>query len=170
MALAMTHTTFIALISGYFLGWKSIPFIAVSYFIASLIGYMLAQKLDKGKFMSSLEKIPGVDQIAANLKKKEVSIIIFARLSPVLPFAMMNVLLSYLNAELKRFLFAGFLGMIPRTLLFIWIGSQANYIKDLLLNPGSDKWVQISFAALLIFSVLGLFYIFMKAIKTKKIT
>jgi uncharacterized membrane protein YdjX (TVP38/TMEM64 family) len=169
MALAMTHTTFIALISGYFLGWKALPFIAVSYFFASLIGYLLARKLDKGKFMSSLESIPGVDRIINNLKKRETSIIFFARISPVTPFAMMNVLLSYLNADLKKFLFAGFLGMVPRTLLCIWIGAQAKYIKEILQNPHGNQLEVVSFAALLVLSVIGLFYIIMRAIKSQEV-
>src|ERR1700751_4271330 len=77
MAFAMTHTTFIALLSGYFLGLKSIPFVVVSYFIASIMGYFLAKKVDRGKFMASLQGIPRVAGIAGNLKKKEVSVIIF---------------------------------------------------------------------------------------------
>jgi uncharacterized membrane protein YdjX (TVP38/TMEM64 family) len=169
MALAMTPTTFIALISGYYLGWKAIPFIAVSYFFASLIGYFLAKKLDRGKFMSSIENIPGVSRIANNLKKKENSIIFFARISPVTPFAMMNVLLSYLNADLKKFLFAGFLGMLPRTLLCVYIGAQAKYIKEVLQNPNSNQWELLCFAGLLMFSVIGLFYIIMRAIKSQEV-
>jgi uncharacterized membrane protein YdjX (TVP38/TMEM64 family) len=169
MAFAMTPTTFIALLSGYFLGWKAIPFIAVSYFFASLLGYLLAKKLDRGRFMSSIEKIPGVERIALNLKKRESSIIFFARISPVTPFAMMNVLLSYLNADLKKFLFAGFLGMLPRTLLCIWIGAQAKYIKDVLQNPHANQMELVGFAALLIFSVVGLFYVVMRAIKSQEI-
>jgi uncharacterized membrane protein YdjX (TVP38/TMEM64 family) len=168
MALALTPTTFIALISGYFLGWKAIPFVAVSYFFASFTGYFLAKLVDKGKFMASIERIPGVDRIVLNLKKKENSIIFFARISPVTPFAMMNFLLSYLNADLKKFLFVGFLGMLPRTLLCILIGSQAKYIKEVLQNPQSNQWEMISFAALLVFSVVGLFYVIMKAIRSKE--
>jgi uncharacterized membrane protein YdjX (TVP38/TMEM64 family) len=165
MALGLTPTTFIALLSGYFLGIKAIPFVILSYFVASIIGYYLAKKMDQGKFMSSLQGIPGITNIVGNLKKKEVSVIILARISPALPFAMMNMLLSYLRADFKKFLWAGFAGMLPRTLLFIWIGSQGDNIRALLQNSSDDKLVKISFILLLLVSVLGLFYIIMKAAK-----
>jgi uncharacterized membrane protein YdjX (TVP38/TMEM64 family) len=168
MALAMTHTTFIALLSGYFLGLKSIPFVIVSYFIASFIGYFLAKKIDQGKFMSSLQGIPGVAKIAGNLKKKEVSVIILARISPALPFAMMNMLLSYLGADFKKFIWAGFAGMLPRTILFIWIGSQGDNIRDILQNSSDQKMVKLSFILLLLISVLGLFYLVMRAVKNSE--
>jgi uncharacterized membrane protein YdjX (TVP38/TMEM64 family) len=165
MAFAMTPTTFIALLSGYFLGLKSIPFVIISYFIASIMGYFLAKKVDKGRFMASLEDIPGVSNIADNLKKKEVSVIILARISPALPFAMMNMLLSYLGADFKKFLWAGFIGMLPRTILFIWIGSQGDDIRVLLENPEDNNLAKLSFILLLLVSVLGLFYVGMKAVK-----
>ena len=168
MAFAMTHTTFIALLSGYFLGLKSIPFVVVSYFIASIMGYLLAKKVDRGKFMASLEGIPGVAKIAGNLKKKEVSVIIFARISPVLPFAMMNMLLSYLKADFKKFLWAGFAGMLPRTILFIWIGSQGDNIRDILQNTSDQKMANLSFILLLLISVFGLFYVVMRAVKNSE--
>jgi uncharacterized membrane protein YdjX (TVP38/TMEM64 family) len=165
MAFAMTPTTFIALLSGYFLGLKAIPFVIISYFIASIMGYFLAMKVDKGRFMTSLQGIPGVSNIASNLKKKEVSVIILARISPALPFAMMNMLLSYLGADFKKFLWAGFIGMLPRTILFIWIGSQGDNIRVLLENPEDNNLAKLSFILLLLVSVLGLFYVGMKAVK-----
>jgi uncharacterized membrane protein YdjX (TVP38/TMEM64 family) len=165
MALAMTPTTFIALLSGYFLGLKAILFVIVSYFVASIMGYFLAKKIDKGRFMASLQGIPGVSKIAGNLKKKEVSVIILARISPALPFAMMNMLLSYLGADFKKFLWAGFIGMLPRTILFIWIGSQGDNIRVLLENPEDNNIAKLSFILLLLISVLGLFYVGMKAVK-----
>jgi uncharacterized membrane protein YdjX (TVP38/TMEM64 family) len=165
MAFAMTPTTFIALLSGYFLGLKAIPFVIISYFIASIMGYFLAKKVDRGRFMASLQGIPGVSNIAGNLKKKEVSVIILARISPALPFAMMNMLLSYLGADFKKFLWAGFIGMLPRTILFIWIGSQGDNIRVLLENPEDNNLAKLSFILLLLVSVLGLFYVGMKAVK-----
>jgi len=168
MTLAMTHTTFIALLSGYFLGLKSIPFVIVSYFIASIMGYFLAKKVDRGKFMASLQGIPGITGIAANLKKKEVSVIVLARISPALPFAMMNMLLSYLGADFKKFIWAGFAGMLPRTILFIWIGSQGDNIRDILQNSSDQKLVKLSFILLLLISVIGLFYLVMRAVRNSE--
>lgn len=164
MAFALTHTTFIALIGGYFLGWISIIYMAPAYLAASLIGYFAAKFVDKGKFLSTLSNWKNTDAIMNNLKRKEFIVIFFARLSPILPFAMMNALLSLLNAHLRKYLTAGFLGMLPRTILFIWVGSQASYIKELLENPDQSSFEKIAFVLLLVVSVMGLFIAVKKAI------
>lgn len=168
MALALTHTTFIALLGGYFLGWVSVVYMIPAYVIASFIGYGLARFIDQGKFISSISAIPGVGGIIANLKKKESSIIFFSRISPVLPFAMMNALLSILKANPAKYLVAGTLGMLPRTLLFIWVGMQGRNIRELIEHPSDNLFSKISFAVLLIFSAAGLFYILKKILSASE--
>jgi len=158
MAFAIAHTTFIALVSGYFLGFYSLPYIAIAYLISSLIGYYAAKLLDRGQFFKTIASLKGVDKIVNNLKKNEAKVIFLARLSPVLPFAMTNALLSFLNANLSKFLFAGFLGMLPRTLFFIWIGSKAAYIRQAIEHPQENTIEKVLFAALLLISLGGIYY------------
>jgi len=165
LAFAITHTTFIALVSGYFLGFYSLSYISFSYLIASLIGYYAAKLLDRGRFFNTIASFKGVDKIANNLKKNEAKVIFFARLSPVLPFAMTNALLSFLKADLSKFLFAGFLGMLPRTLFFIWIGSKAAYIRQAIEHPQENNIEKIIFAALLIASIGGIYYYISNSLK-----
>ena len=165
MAFAITHTTFIALVSGYFLGMWGLPYTVVAYFMASLIGYWVTGLLDKGKFFKTISSLEGVDRIMNNLKRDESKVIFLARLSPVLPFAMTNALLSFLKADLYKFLFAGFWGMLPRTLFFIWIGSKAAYIKEALEHPQDNSLEKILFTALLFASIGGIYYYFNKSLK-----
>lgn len=56
MAFAMTPTTFIALLSGYFLGWSCLPGVCISYLMASYIGYQAASVIDNGKFMQTISE------------------------------------------------------------------------------------------------------------------
>jgi uncharacterized membrane protein YdjX (TVP38/TMEM64 family) len=46
------------------------------------------------------------------------------RLSPFLPFALMNVVLPYLGIRFRNFMIPGLIGMLPRTLFFLWAGTQ----------------------------------------------
>lgn len=165
MAFAITHTTFIALVSGYFLGFFSLPYIIMSYVSASLLGYYAAKLLDRGKFLATIASLKGVDRVITNLKKDEAKVIFLARLSPVLPFSITNALLSFLKADLAKFLTAGFLGMLPRTILFIWIGSKAAYIREALEQPQENFLEKVLFTALLLVSITGVYYYFNKAFK-----
>ncbi|MEA5457933.1 VTT domain-containing protein [Arcicella sp. LKC2W] len=165
MAFALTPTTFIALLSGYFLGWKAFLPIAISYWIASFLGFKTAQMIDGGRFLKILSEKPKVKQILENLQKDEFKIILLARLSPVLPFAVTNVLFSFSGTKLRNFLTAGFLGMLPRTILSIWIGTQAQEIKKLIEHPSEGSLSQILILGLIGGSILGLGYFVKKAVE-----
>ncbi len=165
MAFALTPTTFIALLSGYFLGWQAFIPVAITYWIASFLGYKTAQFIDGGRFLLILSEKPKVKKILENLQKDEFKIILLARLSPVLPFAVTNVLFSFSGTKLRNFLTAGFLGMLPRTVLSLWIGTQAQQIRRLIEHPSEGNISQFLILGLIGGSILGLGYFVKKAIK-----
>lgn len=165
MAFALTPTTFISLLSGYFLGWQAFFPLAITYWIASFLGFKTAQMIDGGRFLRILSEKPKVKQVLENLQKDEFKIILLARLSPVLPFAVTNVLFSFSGAKLRNFLTAGFLGMLPRTILSIWFGTQASEIKKLIEHPSEGNITQFLIFGLIGGSILGLGYFIKKAIK-----
>ena len=165
MAFALTPTTFIALLSGYFLGWQAFIPVAITYWIASFLGYKAAQMIDGGRFLRILSEKPKVKKILENLQKDEFKIILLARLSPVLPFAVTNLLFSFSGTKLRNFLTAGFLGMLPRTILSIWIGTQAQEIKRLIEHPSEGNISKFLILGLIGGSILGLGYFVKKAIK-----
>lgn len=168
MAMALTPTTFIALISGYFLGWQAVPYMLVAYLTASGIGYYLARYVDQGKFFQTLKQAPKVDRFIAGINQKQFSFIILCRISPVLPFAIMNVVLSMMQVSFSRFLWAGFIGMLPRTLLFIWVGSTASVLKEV-IEGGQKDAGQLSFLILLIISIVG-FYLYFKQVISRRLS
>jgi uncharacterized membrane protein YdjX (TVP38/TMEM64 family) len=165
MAFALTPTTFIALLSGYFLGWQAFLPVAISYWIASYFGFKTAQMIDGGRFLKILSEKPQVKQVLENLQKDEFKIILLARLSPILPFAVTNVLFSFSGTKLRNFLTAGFIGMLPRTILSIWIGTQAQEIKRLIEHPSEGNISQILIIGLIGGSIFGLGYFVKKAVK-----
>ncbi|MBX9853163.1 MAG: VTT domain-containing protein [Cytophagaceae bacterium] len=170
MAFSLTHTTFVSTASGFFLGWASIPFVILSYMGACLLGYLLGIFVDKGEMMEKIMNSSKGQIIASELRKNELKIIIFSRLSPVLPFGMMNLLLSYLKADIKKYFSGSFIGMAPRTLLFIWLGTQAQQLM-LAFRGNTDKnYINIIIIFLLIGSAIGLFYYIVRPLQKKVFT
>jgi uncharacterized membrane protein YdjX (TVP38/TMEM64 family) len=166
MAFGLTHTTFIAVFSGYFLSYISIPFVIVSYLLASVIGYFVGRLITGEKVINTIMTLPKAVPIAGELKKREFMIILLSRLSPALPFAVTNLLLSILKADFKKYFIAGSIGMLPRTLIFIWTGTQAKSIAEVIRNPETISVSRISTLIFLVVSVTGLFYYILKALKT----
>ncbi|WP_347157798.1 TVP38/TMEM64 family protein [Pontibacter chitinilyticus] len=165
MAVALTPTTFVALVSGFYLGWAAFPGVVLSYGVAALVGYNLAQLVDHGKMMSFLNRFENARNLMQELRAESWSLIFLTRISPVLPFALMNFVLSLLQVDKKKFFLASIVGMLPRTLFFYWIGEQASDILKLLQSPetgGSGKLLMI---LLIIISIGGLYFVFDRALK-----
>jgi uncharacterized membrane protein YdjX (TVP38/TMEM64 family) len=165
MAFALTPTTFVALVTGYYFGWPGFIGVVISYGLAALIGYRAAQLIDHGKMMSFLNRFDKVAAVMQELREQSWSLIFLSRISPVLPFAFMTFVLSLLRVDKKKFLLASMAGMLPRTLFFFWVGTQAQSIISLINNPDTGNEGRILVIALIVISVFGLYYIIDKALK-----
>ena len=165
MAFALTPTTFIALVTGFYLGWPGFLGVVVSYGLASLIGYQVAAFIDEGKMLAFLKQFGKANAIMEELKEQSWSLIILSRISPVLPFAFMTFVLSIIRVDKVKFLVASMIGMLPRTVFFFWVGTQAQNIISLLDNPDTGSTGKILVIGLIVVSVFGLYYIFDKALK-----
>lgn len=163
MATAITPTTFIALVSGYFLGWQAAMPMIASYLMASMLGFVLGKQLDGGRLMSGFEQQSKVCQIIEEVKKRDWSLMVLLRISPVLPFSLINLLLPATGLRFRVFVIAGFIGMLPRTLFSIWAGLQAQNLTQLLQNPDQNTSATILVIITAVASVGGLLIILSKA-------
>ena len=162
MALALTPTTFVALASGYFLGLSCIPGLIISYTFASILGYTIAQKVGSSALKASLTDEPKLKLIVNGLHDYESTIIFLTRISPILPFALINGVLGILSCNIQKFIFIGTLGMLPRTLLFIFVGKEVNNIIMLFKSGKSMSIAQYSFYLLLGMSIIGMAWVMKK--------
>ncbi len=164
MGLALTPTTFIALASGYFLGLLALVGVIIGYTGASLIGFSLTQAVDQGQLMKSIygwlgeDKAQRLRQLLSGIADHQFGIIVMARLSPLLPFALMNVVLPVAGVRLRSFLIAGTLGMLPRTAFFVWLGSEAKTLRTLVEEGGAGLVPRLLLIGLLMVSLVGFFY------------
>jgi len=163
-ALALTPPTFLALVFGYFLGWNSLlPLFALN--MAAIVFVNVGVHwLDKDRLRHHLEQNPKVRQVLANIQQQELRFIFFTKLSPVLPFAVTNLVFALSGAQLRNVLLGGFLGMVPRTALAVWAGSQTRELRALLNQPNAVGWTQWAIAALVVVSVAGLWKILKKSL------
>jgi uncharacterized membrane protein YdjX (TVP38/TMEM64 family) len=165
MAFALTPTTFVALVTGFYFGWPGFLGVVVAYGLAALMGYGVAQLIDQGKMLAFLHRFKKTGAVMDELREQSWSLIILSRISPVLPFAFMTFVLSLLRVDRVKFLLASMVGMLPRTLFFFWVGTQAQDIITLLNDPDTGKEGKLLVIGLIIISLFGLYYIFNKALK-----
>ncbi|WP_288425341.1 VTT domain-containing protein [uncultured Spirosoma sp.] len=161
----LTPPTILALIFGYFLGWEAVFPLVVINFGGILFINLLVRWLDHDQFLRFLNRQPKAQSVLDRIRDKELEVIFFAKLSPILPFGLTNLLFALSGASLKNILLGGFLGMLPRTLLAIFTGHEAREIRTLLENPQQGIWGQIVIVALILVSIFGLWRVVQKALK-----
>ena len=132
MAFAITPTTFICLLSGFFIGFSGLIPIVIAYQTASAVGFYLSNTLNNSFIETVKLKYPKAGLLLNNVSNNQLSLTFLSRLSPALPFAIMNIVLSVAGIRFKHFFWGGLIGMLPRTVFFVWIGIQASNLTEAL--------------------------------------
>jgi uncharacterized membrane protein YdjX (TVP38/TMEM64 family) len=157
MGFAILPTTLVAIFLGFFLGFTGLFPMILSYTTASLLGYYASQRFERGQVLSMLQGSERLRQFVHRFEHNQYEFAFWLRLTPLLTFALTNILVSALRMRLKAFLIGGTLGMLPRVIFVIWVASQA---KDLSLvwqgKTALSDWNIYSFWILATISVLGL--------------
>ena len=165
MAFALTPTTFVAIVTGYYFGWAGLAGMVLAYALAAAIGYELALRLDHGKLRHFLHLFPKAEAVLGELQNQSWQLILLTRLSPVLPFALMTFVLAIVGVPRKRFLLASVLGMLPRSLFFYWLGTEASDVLALLRDPDEGTLSKLVLVGLVAASLFGLYYVFNRALQ-----
>ena len=157
MAFGLTPTTFICFLSGYIWGWIAIAYILPSYLLAQTMGYFTARLIAGNRLLGYLNNLDKTPAFLNRIDGNQAQVILISRLSPVLPFALINMIMSVLRVDFKKFTLFGLLGMLPRTLLVIFLGTQT---QDLKLGLSSNVYYTVGLIILTVFTIWGLGRIF----------
>lgn len=94
---------------------------------AFLVGRYLARGWVSNK-ISGNEKFSAIDEAVA---REGWKIVLLTRLSPVFPFNMLNYAFGLTKVSLKHFFWASWIGMLPGTVMYVYIGSLAGDLATL---------------------------------------
>jgi uncharacterized membrane protein YdjX (TVP38/TMEM64 family) len=166
MGLAMLPTTFAAILLGYLGGWNMLPVMIVSYILSSLIGYSIGSKSDSEFWLDLIKSRKKGSEILGKISDSGPMFIFSCRLSPVLPFGLTNIVFGIFGIKIKDFLIYGAMGMLPRTILSMWIGIESKGLIQVLKQDEIPANYQYFIAALVLIStgmLIKMFFIDKKA-------
>lgn len=102
---------------------------------ASVLGAALAFQLGRGVFRRSIEsKMAGNARFMAlqgAIEKEGLKILTLVRLSPVFPFTLVNYAFGLTRVSFGSYVLGSFLGMLPGTLMYVYLGSAVGDIATL---------------------------------------
>jgi uncharacterized membrane protein YdjX (TVP38/TMEM64 family) len=159
MGFALIPTTVLAALSGFLLGWPAFPWLVFGYTLATLLGYTWGKGLSEDSVELLLKKYPKAKRLLDEKKDKIGELIFFVRLSPIIPFALSNLLFAIMRSGWKKLVIFGTIGMLPRTTLVFLSGTLVSDMYAAIRSEGiSGKgWV---FAILLLLSLWGIWRFF----------
>lgn len=97
-----------------------------------------------GRFLARdwvAEKLQGLPRFSALDKavgEQGAIVVLLTRLSPIFPFSLLNYGLGLTQVKLSHYILASWLGMIPGTVLYVYLGSIASNLTSIFAGDLAD--------------------------------
>jgi uncharacterized membrane protein YdjX (TVP38/TMEM64 family) len=102
---------------------------------ASVLGatcaFLLGRTLLRGWAEERVARSARARAIDAAVEREGFKIVLLLRLSPLVPFNLLNYALSLTRVSVRTFVVASFVGMLPATALYVYLGSLAPAAAEL---------------------------------------
>jgi uncharacterized membrane protein YdjX (TVP38/TMEM64 family) len=104
---------------------KGSIFVSIASTLAATTAFLIGRYLARNWVSKQIETQPKFAAIDSAVGKEGWKIVGLTRLSPVFPFVFLNYAFSVTKVSLKDYVLASWLGMIPGTIMYVYIGSLA---------------------------------------------
>jgi uncharacterized membrane protein YdjX (TVP38/TMEM64 family) len=111
--------------------FKGALIVLVSATLAATVAFLVGRYLAREWVGRKLEGYPRFRAIDEAVAKDGWKIVGLTRLSPVFPFNLLNYAFGITQVSLRDYFLASFIGMIPGTLMYVYIGSLAGDLAAL---------------------------------------
>lgn len=90
---------------------------------AATTAFLVGRFVARDQIAAKIGQDPRFAAIDAAVEREGLKLVILLRLSPVLPFNLLNYGLGLTRVRLRDFVLGSFLGMLPGTALYVYLGS-----------------------------------------------
>jgi len=122
VTLSLPASAFLTAIGGYLFGWLLGGMIASAAATLGATSLFLIARTSLGRplLRRAGSRIQG---LAAGFRKQAFSYLLFLRLMPVMPFWLTNLAAAFFGMQLRSYVLATYLGMLPVSFAFAFAGS-----------------------------------------------
>ncbi len=146
-ALLMLPAAPITLAAGHAFGpLAGVLVAAPSSCLAACVPFLLGRTLLRGPAERQLARRRGLQALAGALRRSGLKVVALLRLSPLVPFPVLSYLVGATPVRLRDFAAGSFLGMLPSTVVYAWLGSLVPDGRQSLPGPpgGTGAWVVLA--------------------------
>ena len=146
----------VAFKQAYISTWKALLIGMVSVWIGASVGgtvaFFLSRYVFSEYFQKFSKKFPIMEAVDKAIQKEGLKLVFLLRLCPVIPFNALNYLMGITSVEAKDYII-GCIGMIPGTLVFVFIGTTISDIADTAKGKSENNTLILVF--LIVGSIVG---------------
>jgi uncharacterized membrane protein YdjX (TVP38/TMEM64 family) len=99
--------------------------------LAATAAFLVARTIGRGRVARWVAADPRFARLDAAIGEGGLKLVILVRLSPLIPFNVLNYALGLTRVRLRDYALGSFVGMLPVTVLYVYIGSLAGQLVSL---------------------------------------
>lgn len=131
--------------------WKGLILVSVGSTLGAAAAFLISRYLARGFIERKLNKSHKFSAMDMAITREGWKIIFLARLSPIIPFFLLNYALGLTKIRLHTYIISSWAGMIPGTVLYTYIGSLGKTILTAKRSP--IDWVYLGIGLIATVSV-----------------
>ncbi len=125
----------------YGLLWGSV-YVIIAATLGATVAFLIGRYLARGWVTRQIQNHPKFQVIDCAVAKAGFKIVLLTRLSPVFPFNLLNYAFGVTCISFKNYML-GSLGMIPSTVLYVYLGALAGDIATLKMPQDMSPQAQM---------------------------
>lgn len=167
LVLALLPSIVMSALAGALFGLYGVIPAVGSYLIACIVSFEVVRRYLQPQIQSAVQRSARASALQQTFHEADFKIIFLSRLSPAIPFAVMNILLGVSNVSRSTYLWGSFAGMLPRTIVAVLTGAGAQAAFGALSEgelPGVDGPLGLALPILAALGTAGLIWVVARAI------
>ena len=105
--------------------------VSIASTFGATVAFLIGRYIARGWVKKQIEKRPNFQVIDEAVAKEGWKIVGLTRLSPLFPFVFLNYAFGITKVSLRDYILASWIGMMPGTIMYVYIGSLIGDIASL---------------------------------------
>jgi len=129
--------------AGFLFGvlWGTVT-VSIGSTLGATAAFLVGRTLARGCIEQKVADNSKFRAIDGAVGRQGFKIVLLTRLSPLFPFNLLNFAFGLTSVSLLRYVLASWIGMLPGTVMYVYLGSAAKSLADLAAGKGEGGWEQ----------------------------
>ncbi len=110
--------------------WKGFILVSLASTLAASAAFLVGRYLAGKWVLRKIGQAPRINALKDAIESEGWKIVVLTRLSPAIPYTMLNYIFSLTSLKFTHYAIASWIGMMPGTLAYVYLGSLGNLDTD----------------------------------------